>query len=90
MQIFVKKFGTTLISRPAGKEAFLGLQPLMRHIKEDEKIIVDFEGVMVLTPSWADEFITPLEKEYGERMIILHTENPSIKATFETLRKAGR
>lgn len=88
MKIYLKKFGTTLISRPAGKEAFLSLQPLMKAVAVGEKIEVDFEGVAVLTPSWADEFVTPLKKIYGENVVLLNTENPSVKATLETLRKS--
>jgi len=88
MRIFLKKFGTTLISRPAGKEAFLVIQPELKGIPEDEKIEIDFEGVAVFTPSWADEFITPLSDQYKERIVLANTENPSVKATLETLEKA--
>ncbi|MFA4931271.1 MAG: STAS-like domain-containing protein [Patescibacteria group bacterium] len=88
MKIFVKKFGTTLISRPAGKEAFLALQILLEEITASEKIEIDFEGVSVLTPSWADEFITPLQKQYPKRIILSHTDNPSVQATLSTLDKS--
>lgn len=88
MKIFLKKFGTVLISRPSGKESFLALQPLMKDLKVKETIEVDFEGVSVLTPSWADEFITPLRIKYKNRVSLLNTENPSVIATLETLEKA--
>ncbi|MFA6305425.1 MAG: STAS-like domain-containing protein [Candidatus Gracilibacteria bacterium] len=88
MKIYLKKFGTTLISRPAGKEAFLVLQPLIKELNPDEKIEIDFEGVSVLTPSWADEFITPISTQYKNKLTLLNTENPSVKATMETLRKS--
>lgn len=88
MQIYLKKFGTTLVSRPAGKEAFLAMQPLIKEIENDEKIEVDFSGVVVLTPSWADEFITPLSNQFEEQVELINTDNPSVKATLETLKKA--
>ena len=88
MHILLKKFGTVLISRPAGKEAFLALQPELRKAAEAEKIEIDFDGVAVLTPSWADEFITPLADQYKERFSLINTENPSVKATLQTLEKA--
>jgi hypothetical protein len=88
MQIYLKKFGTTLISRPAGKEAFLALQSSMKTMDHNEKIEIDFEGVTVLTPSWADEFITPLKNQYKEKIILLNTDNSSVKATMETLKKS--
>lgn len=88
MKIHLKKFGTTLISRPAGKEAFLAFQPSIKEITTSEKIEIDFEGVSVLTPSWADEFITPLSTQHKNNITLLNTENPSVKATLETLKKS--
>jgi len=60
-QIKLKKFGEMLISRPAGREAWLVAKAYSLPPKKDE-ILVDFEGVLVLTPSWADEFLTKLKK----------------------------
>lgn len=85
MIIFLKKFGTTLTSRPAGKEAFLALQPLLTELIDGEKIGIDFDGVVTFTPSWADEFLTPLKKQYKERIILNKSDNPSVKATLEML-----
>lgn len=90
MKISLKKFGAILVSRPAGKESFLALQPILREIADQEKIEIDFEGVVVLTPSWADEFITPLTEQYKERIMLSNTENPSVQATLQTLEKAKK
>ena len=65
MIVQIKKFGTTLVSRPSGKEAWLAFQPVLNQISTTEEIIVDFEGVVVLTPSWADEFLTPLREIFN-------------------------
>lgn len=88
MKIYLKKFGTTLISRPAGKEAFLAIQSSIKEVSPNEKIEIDFEGVAVLTPSWADEFITPLINTHKEKVALLNTQNPSVIATLETLKKS--
>lgn len=85
MKIIMKKFGTTLTSRPAGKEAFLAFQPTLREMKKGETIEVDFEDVLVLGPSWADEFITPLLERYKDKVVLVNTKNPSVKATLELL-----
>lgn len=85
MIIELKKFGTTLVSRPSGKEAWLAFQSSLDGVKENEEVIVDFEGVVVLTPSWADEFLTPLLARFRGRVELLNTENASIKATMEIL-----
>lgn len=84
MIIELKKFGTTLISRPSGKEAWLAFQPTLNNIPENEEITVDFADVIVLTPSWADEFLTPLRNRF-KTVKLLNTDNASIKATLATL-----
>ena len=85
MIIELKKFGTTLISRQTGKEASLASQPLLKDAKEDEIIEVDFDGVLTFSPSWGDEFLTPLLNIYGDRLILKNTNNLSVKATLEIL-----
>lgn len=87
MIIHVKKFGTTLVSRPTGKEAWLAFQPVLNETSMNEKIVVDFEGVVVLTPSWADEFLTPLRKRFGDRVTLQTINNPSVAATLAILAK---
>ncbi len=85
MIIELKKFGTTLISRQRGKEASLASQHLFENIKEDEIIEVDFSDVLTFSPSWGDEFLTPLLNMYGDRLVLKNTKNPSVKATLEML-----
>lgn len=89
MIIYLKKFGTTLISRQTGREAFLALQPLLHDVKDNEKIEVDFDGVFVFSPSWGDEFLTPLINIYGERMVLKNTKNSSVQATLDILEKTN-
>lgn len=86
MTIELKKFGNTLISRQAGREAFAAFQPTLREITPKEAIEVDFDGVLTFSPSWADEFLTPLTKEFGERVVFHATDNLSVKATLEILK----
>lgn len=86
MRIELKKFGNMLISRPSGREAFLVMQSsLIKGIDKNELIEVDFSGVEVLTPSWADEVVTKLAKEF-KTVKLLNTENESVQATLKTLR----
>lgn len=72
-----------LISRPSGKEAWLAAKAYTLP-KTDEKIIVDFEGVLVLAPSWADEFLTPLKEKFAD-VEYINTSNASVKATLEII-----
>ena len=85
MIIKVNKFGTVLVSRPAGKEAYLAFAPTLRECKSNEAIEVDFEGVEVLTPSWADEFLTPLFNSYKSSISLKNTNNPSVIASLKIL-----
>lgn len=85
MIINVKKFGTVLVSRPSGKEAYLAFVPTLKQSKKGESIEVDFEGVEVLTPSWADEFLTPLFNNYKGAVSLKNTTNPSVKESLKIL-----
>ena len=87
MIIELKKFGNTLISRQAGREALAAFQPTLRDIGPEEIIEINFEGVLTFSPSWADEFLTPLMNEFGNRLALIETNNPSVKATLEILEK---
>lgn len=87
MTIELKKFGNTLISRQAGREAFAAFQPNLREANATENLEVDFEGVLTFSPSWADEFLTPLIKKFGDRVVLRASDNPSVKATLEILEK---
>lgn len=87
MVIELKKFGTTLISRQTGREAFSALQPLLKDVKENENLEIDFDGVLTFSPSWGDEFLTPLLNTYGERLILKNTSNLSVQATLDILQK---
>lgn len=87
MTIKINKFGTILISRPAGREAFAAARAytLPQHTS-DNQIVLDFAGVDVLSPSWADEFITGLSGIYKNAVLsFTNTDNPSVKETLEIL-----
>jgi len=85
MIIYLKKFGTTLNSRQFGKEALAAFKNTLKEIKKNEEVVVDFEGVITFTPSWGDEFLSFLHKEYKNRLILKNTENPSVQASLEIL-----
>lgn len=85
MIIFLKKFGTVLTSRQAGKEAYNAFLPSLSSVKADEEIQADFEGVSTFTPSWGDEFLTPIFEKFGKRLSLINAENPSVRMTVETL-----
>ncbi|HLC70216.1 MAG TPA: DUF4325 domain-containing protein [Patescibacteria group bacterium] len=86
MIIKINKFGTTLTSRQDGKEAFSAFRSTLDAIPKNEEIEIDFDGVVTFTPSWADEFLTPISTEFVGRVKLKNIDNPSVKATLELLR----
>ena len=87
MIIELNKFGTTLTSRQDGKEAYNAFFSTLESVSDNEEINIDFDGVVTFTPSWADEFITPILNTYGNRVKLIHTDNPSVEATLRLLAK---
>jgi len=86
MEIKVSNFGDILMSRPAGREAFLMAKAyVFKDIKTGEIVVLDFDKVKVLAPSWADEFISGIQKDYGNEVQFINTENPSVKASLRTV-----
>lgn len=86
MKIELKKFGQLLISRPAGKEAWLAAKAYtLSDLDDSEKIEVDFNDVLVLTPSWADEFLTPLLKDYPQRVSFLPSTNQTVTDSLDII-----
>jgi len=85
MIIQLHKFGTVLISRPDGREAFGAFQSTFRGIKPNEQLEIDFAGVNAFSVGWADEFLTPLFVEYPNRIVLLNTHNASVQETLKFL-----
>jgi len=54
----------------------------------DDHVTLDFEGVKVLAPSRADEFITGIKNNYTKNISYLNTANPSVAQTLKTLEDA--
>ncbi len=78
MRVEIKKFGEILVSRPAGREAYLVLKSYLKPKTAEEPIELDFSGVKVLAPSWADEVIGALRCEYGARVKCCPSDNQSV------------
>jgi len=90
MTIFLRKFGTTLNGRQFGRESFAAFEPSLREVKNNEKVIVDFEGVVTFTPSWGDEFLSSLLDKFGEYLVLKNTDNLSVQATLRFLEKVHK
>lgn len=83
MKIELRKFGDVLTSRPAGREAFAAIRPTLN--PNESEVRIDFDGIISLSPSWADEFFRGLEGLYEDHIIYLPSNNPSVNATLNIL-----
>ncbi len=90
MKLQLEKFGKTLLSRELGSEAFKAFQTTLHELSKDEDLEIDFSGVLTLSPSWADEFLSPLFNQLGDRLILLPSDNLSVHATLRTLQEANK
>ena len=90
MKLQLEKFGKTLISRELGSEAFKAFQPTLRELSQDEELEIDFTGVLTLSHSWADEFLSPLLDLMGGRLVLLPSDNLSVHATLRILQEANK
>ena len=86
MRVEIKKFGEILVSRPSGREAYLILKSYLKPKTPEEPIELDFSGVKVLAPSWADEVVGALRREYGPRVTCDPSDNLSV---IESLKIIG-
>ena len=90
MKLQLEKFGKTLISRELGSEAFKAFQPTLRELPSDEELEIDFSGVLTLSPSWADEFLSPLLNQLGDKLLLLSSDNLSVQATLRILEEVNK
>ena len=88
MRVELHKFGTLLISRPSGREALLAFQPTLQTVSDTETMDVFFDGVTTFSPSWGDEFLSPLREKYGERLVLHPSSNLSVRLTLELLEES--
>ena len=88
MKIELKKFGTSLVSRPDGREAFLVLKAYLKPKTKEESIELDFSNIHVLTPSWLDEFIRGIQETFPTNSIIyLPSHNASVIESIKIIQE---
>ena len=83
VNVDISKFGDILVSRPAGREAFLMAKAyVFDTLDKDDTISLDFANVKVLTPLWIDEFINGIKGTYGNKLDYVNTQNESVAASL--------
>lgn len=85
MIIQMSKFNTVLNSRPAAKEAALRIQQIVNGSTQQENVVLDFTGVEVLTPSYADELLRILKDKYGPEKIEIINTSQTVSETIQAV-----
>lgn len=85
MKVQLKQFGETLSSRQAGSDAYADFLSTLSTLSAADTVEIDFTGISSLSPSWGDEFLTPLVKKLGEKLVLSNSPNLSVNATIELL-----
>jgi hypothetical protein len=89
MKIELEKFGNILISRQAGREAFAAFHASLSSIPQGENLEIDFTGVITFSPSWGDEFLSPLKKQFGDKLVLANiANNPSVIESLKIIERA--
>ena len=73
-----------------GSEAFKAFQSTLLELPPNEELEIDFSGVLTLSSSWADEFLSPLLEWLDERLVLLPSDNLSVQATLKILQEANK
>ncbi len=84
----MRKFGTLLNGRTAGMEAAIRLFQIINGMKDNGTITLDFDGVEILTPSFADELINQIKERYKGRKR-LEFDNIKTAVIKDTLERVG-
>jgi hypothetical protein len=58
---------------------------ILKNITSSEEIILDFDKIKAMTPSWLDEFLTGIKSEFNNEIKYINTKNPSVSASLKTV-----
>lgn len=83
MTLQVKKYGSILTSRPAGREAALSCLAYDLNNDKSVGLTLDFTEVLVMTPSWLSEFVQTLKEKGIGSVSFLPSENPTVTSSIE-------
>jgi hypothetical protein len=87
MTITMTKFGTVLNGRPSAREAVLRLHQIINGSADREDVVLDFGGVEVLTPSYADELLRGLSEKYTRSKIKIENGSSAVLEVIETVER---
>jgi len=86
MKIKLIDFGEVLSSRPEGRDAALSFFAYgIEKNNIPERILIEFKGVQLLTPSWLSEFVQTLKAKGIKVIDFEKSTNSSVKYSVEAI-----
>lgn len=80
--IKIKQFGQALASRIEGREAALSTIAYQLNGTCPKEITLDFEGVLIMTPSWLGEYLQTLQSRGVNKFNYINT-SPTVDSSLE-------
>ena len=87
--IKISQFGKALASRPEGREAALSTMAYHLGGKIPAEITLDFQDVIVMTPSWLGEFVQTLMSMGIKKVVYINT-SPLVESSIEFIAEETR
>ncbi len=89
-KVFLKAYGTVLVGRKDGTEAFVALERNMRDMPEGEVLFFDFSDIITFAPTWCDEFFGEATIKYPGRIVIDESIGEGLRKPFEVIAEARK
>ena len=87
--IKISQFGAALASRTEGREAALSTIAYEFKASVPTHVILDFEGVVIMTPSWLGEFVQTLQAN-GVKTVDYHNTSETVRSSIEFIGEETR
>ena len=83
--IEMRKFGKYLAGRDNGKHAYDFFMNEINNMADDEKIFCNFDGVLLLAPSYCDEVFGEIQTNLPGKIVIDENINSALKKSFDVV-----
>ena len=84
-EIHIGKIGQVFSSRPEGREAALSIIAYQFNQKPVETVILNFDQVLIMTPSWLSEFIQTIRQHGVRNVQYKNDSNKSVASSIEMI-----
>jgi hypothetical protein len=83
VEILLSKFGEVFSSRMEGREAALSTIAYHLSQQKPEVVVINFDQVLIMTPSWLSEFVQTLKNHGISHIQYKNSANKSVSSSIE-------